>query len=62
MDDGYRPPANLSAQQLRGRAEEYRSLAGTILAADIRSELLWMAYRFEVAAAERSADATVGTC
>ncbi len=60
MDAGYRPPANLSIEQLRWRANEYRAFAGTIEAADIRSELLWMAYRFEVTAAERSANATAG--
>ena len=59
MDDGYQPPSDLTVERLRARAQEYRSLAATILAADIREELLWMASCFEAAAIKQRASATV---
>jgi hypothetical protein len=59
MDDGYQPPSDLTVERLRARAQEYRSLAATILAADIREELLWMASCFEAAAIKQQASATV---
>ena len=59
MDDGYRPPSALTVERLRARAQEYRTLAATFPAADIRDELLWMASRFETAATERQASSAV---
>jgi hypothetical protein len=59
MGNGYQPPSDLTVERLRARAQEYRTLAATIFATDIRDELLWMALRFEAAAIERQACTTV---
>lgn len=59
MEERYEPPPYLTVERLRARAREYRALVATILATDIREELLWMAERFEAAAERRNADASM---